>query len=80
MFLELEQGFDRSVWSAAGSKDFIHYFLKYLFFEEHVPHRSENDRIQEALLFQRQLYMLQLGHRSLKNFNPVRNNKTKKNP
>ena len=80
MFLELEKGFDRSVWTAAGSKDFIHYFLKYLFFEEHVPHRSENDRIQEALLFQRQLYMLQLGHRSLKNFNPVQSNKTKKKP
>jgi ankyrin repeat protein len=80
MFLELETGFDRSVWTAAGSKDFIHYFLKYLFFEEHVPHRSENDRIQEALLFQRQLYMLQLGHRSLKNYTPVQRNTTKKKP
>ena len=80
MFLELERGFDRSVWTAAGSKDFIHYFLKYLFFEEHVPHRSENDRIQEVLLVQRQKYIIEHGNRSLKSFNPVRNNKTKKTP
>jgi len=80
MFLELEKGFDRSVWTASGSKDFIHYFLKYLFFEEHVPHRSENDRIQEVLLVQRQKYIIENGNRSLKSFNPVRNNKTKKNP
>ena len=77
MFVELENGFNKEVWEKTTSKDFIHYFLRYLFYEEPIPKESENDKIQNLLSIKRQIYLLKINQHNLKPFVPT--NKTLKN-
>jgi ankyrin repeat protein len=71
MFAELEKGFNRDIWEKTTSKDFIHYFLRYLFYEEPIPKESENDKIQKLLSIKRQIYLLKINQHNLKPFVPT---------
>jgi ankyrin repeat protein len=71
MFAELEKGFNRDIWEKTTSKDFIHYFLRYLFYEEPIPKESENDKIQKLLSIKRQIYLLKINQHNLKPFVPA---------
>ena len=56
MFLELENGF-KNDWSFSGSIDFIHYFLKSLFYKNmHLKDTTDNDKLQELLVESRRMY------------------------
>jgi hypothetical protein len=71
MFVELEKGFNKDIWEKTSSKDFIHYFLRYLFYEEPIPKESENDKIQKLLSIKRQIYLLKINQHNLKPFVPA---------